>query len=284
MAEPATRLRRERYQALVLGTGFGGAVAACRLAQAGVDVGVVERGRGWPPGSFPRKLSRLNEGWLWRRNHGIYDTRPLNDIFAICAAGYGGGSLVYANVMVRPPPDVFDQQWPQAYTRTALDPYFDLVAHMLHVSPTPPDPTTGLLPAKTRQMARAVAEVGHDDGFILPNVAVTFGDPDRPFTNAFGVTQTGCSFCGECDIGCNTGAKNTLDLNYLAAAESAGADVGTLTQAMRISPGPGRRLPGPAARMVRAGAAPQPAARRRGGRGLCLRRGAGQHRAAAALP
>lgn len=57
MAEPATRLRRERYRTLVIGTGFGGAVAACRLAQAGVDVGVVERGRRWPPGSFPRKLS-----------------------------------------------------------------------------------------------------------------------------------------------------------------------------------------------------------------------------------
>lgn len=102
-------LDRDRFQALVIGSGFGGAVAACRLAQAGVDVAVVERGRRWPPGSFPRDLSRLDAGWLWLCNHGLYDARPLNDILAVQAAGWGGGSLVYANVAMRPPQEVFDR-------------------------------------------------------------------------------------------------------------------------------------------------------------------------------
>jgi cholesterol oxidase len=105
-------LDRDSFDALVIGGGFSGAVAACRLAQAGVDVAVLERGRRWPPGRFPRDLSRLDDGWLWVCEHGLYDIKPLNDILAVQAAGYGGGSLVYANVAMRPPAEVFDHAWP----------------------------------------------------------------------------------------------------------------------------------------------------------------------------
>lgn len=153
---------------------------------------------------------------------------------AICAAGYGGGSLVYANVIVRPPAEVFDDRWPAAYSREALDPYFDLVAHMLGVRPVQDDPATGALPPKTQLFARAAERLGASDGFFRPNLAVTFGDPTVPVTNTFGRQQTGCRFCGECDIGCNTGAKNTLDLNYLAVAETHGADVATMTEVVHI--------------------------------------------------
>jgi cholesterol oxidase len=117
-------LDRDHFDALVIGSGFGGAVAVCRLAQAGVDVAVVERGRRWRPGSFPRDLSRLDDGWLWLCNHGLYDATPMNDILAVRAAGYGGGSLVYANVAVRMPGHIFDDRWPANYTREALDPYY----------------------------------------------------------------------------------------------------------------------------------------------------------------
>jgi cholesterol oxidase len=224
-------LDRDRFQALVIGSGFGGAVAVCRLAQAGVDVAVVERGRRWPPGSFPRDLSRLDAGWLWLCNHGLYDARPLNDILAVQAAGYGGGSLVYANVAMRPPQEVFDRFWPQPYSRAALEPYYDLVGHMLDVRPVPVDPRTGQLPPKTRLMAQAARQLGHSDGFFHPNLAVRFEDGP----NRFGVTQKACTFSGECDIGCNEGAKNTLDLNYLALAEQHGATVATLTEAVHLA-------------------------------------------------
>lgn len=228
------RLARDRYAALVVGSGFGGAVCAARLAQGGIDVAVVERGRRWRPGDFPRDLSRLDDGWLWACDRGLYDARPGGDILAICAAGYGGGSLVYANVIARPSAEVFDERWPGAYTRAALDPYFDLVAHMLGVAPVQPDPASGELPPKTQLFARAAAALGAEHGFFRPNLAVTFGDPSVPVTNAFGRRQTGCSFCGECDVGCNTGAKNTLDLNYLAAAEDAGADIATMTEVVHL--------------------------------------------------
>jgi cholesterol oxidase len=229
---PGEYLDRDHFQALVIGSGFGGAVAVCRLAQAGVDVAVVERGRRWPPGSFPRDLSRLDDGWLWLCNQGLYDARPLNDILAVQAAGWGGGSLVYANVAMRPPQEVFDRSWPQPYSRAALEPYYDLVAHMLDVRPVPPDPRTGELPPKTRLMAKAAGVLGQRDGFFHPNLAVRFEDPGP---NRFGVTQGTCTFSGECDIGCNEGAKNTLDLNYLALAERHGATVGTLTEAVHIA-------------------------------------------------
>ena len=228
----AEYLDRDRFEALVIGSGFGGAVAVCRLAQAGADVAVVERGRRWPPGSFPRDLSRLDDGWLWLCDQGLYDARPLNDILAVQAAGWGGGSLVYANVAMRPPQEVFDRSWPEPYSRAALEPYYDLVAHMLDVRPVPADPRTGELPPKTRLMAKAAEQLGQGDGFFHPNLAVRFEDQGP---NRFGVTQGACTFSGECDIGCNEGAKNTLDLNYLALAERHGAAVATLTEAVHIA-------------------------------------------------
>jgi cholesterol oxidase len=228
------RLDRDRYEALVIGSGFGGAVAACRLAQAGIDVAVVERGRRWPPGSLPRDLSRLDSGWLWACDQGLYDARPLNDILSVQAAGYGGGSLVYANVAVRPPPEVFAAGWPAPYGREMLEPYFDLAAHMLEVRPVGADPATGRLPPKAEFMAEAARRMGHAGGFFHPNLAVTFDDRGPGQVNRFGVPQRGCVFVGECDIGCNVGAKNSLDHNFLALAERHGATVGTRTEAVHI--------------------------------------------------
>ena len=101
LIRPATQLGKSVYEAIVVGTGFGGAVAACRLAQAGIGVGVLERGRRYPPGTFPRHV-RGCDGLLWERGKGLYDIRPLNSILVDQAAGYGGGSLVYANVQMRP--------------------------------------------------------------------------------------------------------------------------------------------------------------------------------------
>ncbi|NHC45338.1 GMC oxidoreductase [Motilibacter aurantiacus] len=230
------RLSKDSYAALVVGTGFGGAVAAARLAQAGVDLAVVERGRRFGPGDFPRKVTRIDDGWLWPCGHGLYDVRPLNDIMSISAAGYGGGSLVYANVALRPPAEVFDEQWPAGWTRAELDPYYDLASTMLGVGPVQHDPATGELPPKTLLVEEAHQRTGRASTSLRPNLAITFGDPSTPVVNRFGVAQPGCSFCGECDIGCNTGAKNSLDKNYLALAESCGADIGTLTEVVSIEP------------------------------------------------
>src|SRR5271156_3654394 len=90
--------------AIVIGTGFGGAVTACRLAQAGFKVLVLERGRRYGGATkFPRDFSAAAKGWLWRKDRGLFDARLQDRIVTVQAAGYGGGSLVYANVHIQPP-------------------------------------------------------------------------------------------------------------------------------------------------------------------------------------
>jgi cholesterol oxidase len=233
---PSLAPTKHRYEAIVVGTGFGGAVAACRLAQAGVAVAVLERGRRFEPGSFPRPTRGRHDLMHWHCG-GAYDVRPLNDVFVVQAAGYGGGSLIYANVQMRPPPDVFDHGWPRVFTRSSLDPYYDLVAHMLDIRPVEPDPASGELPPKTLLMEEAAARLGRSRQSFRPNIAVRFDGGGQPLAaNKFGAPQSGCVHCGECDIGCNFGAKNTLDLNYLAVAESMGAEVGTGCEVTRIVP------------------------------------------------
>jgi choline dehydrogenase-like flavoprotein len=172
-------LIKDSYEAIVLGSGFGGAVASCRLAQAGVDVALLERGRRFEPGSFPRppraylgSVALRHDVMSWHQG-GAYDVKGLNDVLVVQAAGYGGGSLIYANVQMRPPPDVFDDGWPRGYSRAALNPYYDLVAHMLDVRPVEPDPATGELPPKTRLMEEAATRLGRRAQFFLSRFVQT---------------------------------------------------------------------------------------------------------------
>src|SRR5215212_10717001 len=118
----------ERYDVVVIGSGFGGGITACRLAEAGHRVCVLERGRRFAGEDFiddPDGAPKL----LWHESvnpGGMFDVRLLRDVSVICAAGVGGGSLVYANVQLRAPEDVFaDERWPAAITRDVLDPYYD---------------------------------------------------------------------------------------------------------------------------------------------------------------
>jgi cholesterol oxidase len=232
-------LGKDAYEAIVVGSGFGGAVTACRLAQAGVDVGMVERGRRFPLGGFPRHTVRAD--LLHWHHGGPYDLRPFNDVLVVQGAGYGGGSLIYANVQVRPPADVFAAGWPGGYSRASLDPYYDLVAYMLDIQPVAEDPGTGELPLKTRQMEAAASRLGRGAQSFRPNLAVRFeGAGEPPAPNKFGALQSGCLHCGDCDIGCNVGAKNTLDFNYLHVAEQHGAEVATEAEVTWLGPEDGR--------------------------------------------
>jgi cholesterol oxidase len=210
---------RSSYDVVVVGSGFGGGVAACRLAEAGKSVCVLERGRRFGRDDFidnplqaPSLLfhERLNP-------NGLFDVRVMRDVTVITAAGVGGGSLVYANVQLRAPADVFDDGWPAAITRAELDPWYDRTEDALDPVPTPPLPDLD----KVRAFA-AMGRHANKEADLLP-IAVHFGAARRhPFS---GVEQEGCQNLGRCDLGCPIHAKNTVDITYVARAEAHGAEV-----------------------------------------------------------
>ena len=169
------------FDAIVIGTGFAGAVAAARLVQAGQRICVIERGRKFEPNDFPmypnsESLQRIDGGqadakeapdlarWFWTVDQGLYDIRDLDEVVAVQAAGYGGGSLIYANVHLRAPPEVFEQGWPKVYRRKRLDRFYDLAACMLDVQSY----------AQARRQDRATAAGGSNaqpSGRLVPPAA-----------------------------------------------------------------------------------------------------------------
>src|SRR5207247_1473408 len=162
------------YDAIVVGSGFGGGVAACRLAEAGRSVCLLERGRRFEREDFIDEPGCASE-LLWHRSvnpGGMFDVRLLRDILVITAAGVGGGPLIYANVQLRAPDDVFAAGWPAAITRATLDPWYDKTEEALDPQTTPDQPALD----KVRAFAAAGTLVGKQAA-RLP-LAVHFG-PDR---------------------------------------------------------------------------------------------------------
>ena len=245
----------DEYDAIVIGTGFAGAVTACRLAEAGLRICVLERGRRFrakedfpsydqlaetsnvPPddvkdGRDPVQpdVSRL----FWRLGNGLWDFRDLGGVLVGQAAGFGGGSLIYANVHMRPPAHVFDKRWPLG--RTELEPYYDLAARMLRVTLLP-DEHAGL-PKKVQleRAARRLDQLQFEDCKGGPHAYLrAFAPPIAVNFAGDGVGGQGvCDLGGNCCFGCPVQAKNTLDLNYLAEAEKHGAEIRTLAEVVSV--------------------------------------------------
>jgi cholesterol oxidase len=228
------------YDVVVIGSGFGGSVAALRAAEKGYRVGVIEAGRRFTNDTLPETSWDLKKflwapaiGWL-----GIQRITPLTDVIVLSGAGVGGGSLIYANTLYTPLDDFFgDPQW-SAITdwKSELSPYYDQASRMLGVVENPTE-----TPADVEM--RAVAEdlgVGHT--YHHTPVGVYFGDPgttvDDPYFGGAGPRRTGCIQCGNCMIGCRYNAKNRLDLNYLYLAEGLGTTIHPETTVTTVRPLP----------------------------------------------
>ena len=223
-----------RYDVVVVGSGYGGAIAAARFARAGRSVCVLERGRELHAGDFPSSsLGALGQLQVqrgsrrWGRASGLFDLHSGNDISVMVGCGLGGTSLINAGVALRPPEWVFDDdRWPtplQGATGVAeLAPYFAEAERMLGSNPFP-----DALPPPTKLVALRQAAVGVSNALgepvsvQLPPINVTFSDGP----NAVGLDQRACNLCGDCVTGCNHRAKNTVVENYLPDAVAHGADV-----------------------------------------------------------
>lgn len=222
---------REAYDVVVIGSGFGGGINACRLAAAGRSVCVLERGRRWGRKDFPRTTGQVARAFWNERDLGLLDYRAFKKIDVIQASGVGGGSLVYFNVHLRTPPEIFlDPRWPRGVKREVLDPFYDMAKEMLEARPLTP-PAELSMPHRTEAFLAAAERSGRRADLV--DICVYTG-PER--TNRFGALQDGCVYCGNCMLGCHVHAKNTVDLNYLLLAEAHGAEVYPLHLADQIEP------------------------------------------------
>ncbi len=224
----------------VVGSGFGGAASALRLAERGMDVVVVERGRRLSPSdleagrSDPRALLYdprlgLRRGYFWQRF--------FRDVGIIGATGVGGGSIVWGAVLLEPPRRFYeDASWAGlADWEAELAPHLAEAARMLGRQT---NPHLGEMDEHLRAAAEAV---GAGDTFGPVPLAIHFGSgPGErsadPYLGGEGPERTGCLLCGGCLAGCPYGAKNTLDLNYLHLAERRGARIRPEHEVAAITP------------------------------------------------
>lgn len=230
------------YDFVVVGSGFGGSVAALRLSEKGYSVAVLESGRHFRDEDFARTSWDLRR-FLWLPRlflTGIQRLTLLDDVLVLSGAGVGGGSLVYANTMMEPAAAFYES--PEAKRldpdlRARLAPHFAAARRMLgaaRVAATAP---------ADEVLKRIAAESGRGDTFAPVEAAVFFGAPGEtvpdPYFDGRGPARAGCVSCGACMTGCRHNAKNTLTKNYLHLAAGLGAEVYALTTARAIEAGDG---------------------------------------------
>ncbi|HEX2360924.1 MAG TPA: GMC family oxidoreductase [Jiangellaceae bacterium] len=223
---------------VVVGSGFGGSVAALRLVEKGYSVAVVEAGRRFRPKELPTSSWDVRN-FLWAPAlgcTGIQRISLLRNVVVLSGAGVGGGSLVYANTLYRPLEDFYrDPQWRHITDWQAeLAPYYDQAERMLGVTvdrrSTPSDAV----------MAAVATRMGVAATFRPAPIGVYLGrageEVDDPYFGGRGPRRTGCLRCGECMTGCRHGAKNTLGTNYLYLAEHMGARILERSTVTSVSP------------------------------------------------
>jgi len=246
--------QNEHADVVVVGSGFGGSVTAYRFAQAGKHVVLLERGKAYPPGSFARSPVDMAKNF-WDPSeglHGLFDLWSFRDFESIVSSGLGGGSLIYANVLLRKDEKWFVrdasagdgyESWP--ISRADLEPHYDAVEKMMQPQLFPKGQPGYEASRRTELLEQAGRSLGYPA--FQPPLAVTFSVGDGPpapgaqiptpaYGNYHGLPRITCVLTGECDLGCNYGSKNTLDHNYLSAAKHSGADIRVHHEVRTIAP------------------------------------------------
>jgi cholesterol oxidase len=227
------------YDVIVVGSGFGGSVAALRATEKGYKVGVMESGKRWLDKDIPTTSWELGK-FMWQPEaelFGIQRMELLDDVLILCGAGVGGGSHVYGNTLYVPPKKFFAAPEWAGITDWAdeLAPFVDQASRMLGVVRVP------YMDTDVDRLCRDVAaDMGKGGSYNRAPVGVYFGTPgvdaDDPYFGGVGPTRTGCISCGNCMIGCGHNAKNKLTVNYLYLAEKNGAEVRELHEVYELKP------------------------------------------------
>jgi len=215
-------MRTRRTEVLVIGSGFGAAAPALRLARAGLQVTMLEKGPMIGPGQYrqtqdPKYLTRYIKGL--RGPH----------LGLTYAEAFGGGSGFYEMVSLRAPSIAFEQRdvlgrrlWPQGVTRETMDPWYDVADSMLRVEQI----RDADVPINGQIFALLMGRLGYSC--------------DRA---RYAVRN--CLGSGYCVTGCIYGAKQSLHVNYLPQAQEAGAAVACDAEALEIRPLRRARSAGP---------------------------------------
>jgi len=225
------------FDVVVIGSGFGGSVAALRLREKGYSVAVLEAGARFEDKDFPKTSWRLKR-FLFAPAFGLYGIQRIHalpDVLVLCGAGVGGGSLVYANTLYQPGDKYFlDPQWKSITDwKSELTPFYDLARRMLGVETNP------YFSPSDKAMKEVAEEMGVGHTFTLAPLGIYFGKgegvkSEDPYFGGVGPARSGCTNCGECMTGCRHNAKNTLPKNYLGLAEKIGAQVFPLTTVTKV--------------------------------------------------
>ncbi|HEY0007013.1 MAG TPA: GMC family oxidoreductase [Pyrinomonadaceae bacterium] len=235
------------FDAVVIGSGFGGAVSALRLSEGGYRVLVLERGRRWQRHEYP---SVTRSDWLWdeahpERTNGWLDIRNHGNISTVAGAGVGGGSLHFANVVIDAYEDFFRAGWPPEINFEVLAPYYQKVSDVLHPRKIPPNQLSN----RTKLLKEAANLAGFGEQYDEVDLNIRFDesyayDASREpraedsvmKPNVDGKEQGFCVHLGQCVLGCPVEARNTLALNYIPRAEKHGAEVRPLHIVRNIEP------------------------------------------------
>ena len=226
------------YDVIVVGSGFGGSVAALRAAEKGYRVLVLEAGARFEDEDFAQTNWDARR-YLWAPKlgcFGIQRIHKLPDVLILAGAGVGGGSLNYANTLYVPPKAFFqDRQWAAiADWEAELAPHYATASRMLGVVT---NPCQSPVDDAMRDAAQAM---GVGETYRKTPVGVFFGPPGErvadPYFGGEGPARTGCTECGNCMVGCRVGAKNTLMKNYLALAEKRGVRIEPLRTVVELRP------------------------------------------------
>jgi len=235
------------FDAVVIGSGFGGAVSALRLAEGGYKVLVLERGRRWVRDQYP---SVTRKDWLWNEarpaeTNGWLDIRLHGNIGTVAAAGVGGGSLHFANVVIDAHEDFFRAGWPPEINFQVLAPYYQKVSDVLHPRRIPSNQFSNrtrllkeaaLLAGFAAQYEEVDLNIKFDDNYSYDASREPRAEDSVKTPNADGIQQGFCVHLGQCVLGCPVEARNTLALNYIPRAEKKGAEVRPLHIVRNIEP------------------------------------------------